>query len=201
MPTVWEIDVKKVATETVVRWCFENHQVNRMVVGISMCRGPGKKLGPCKFAQIRNARRFFGDFVLAKLSVSGIPGTIFYGCKHPVLVIDFNEEVARRVVALGPRLTDWDSHNALPLPRDLCFYRTGARFPNLVTVAHEGDAWLLSDQQVHLKGVRPTHLSPADIYVHRGPHFCRDVRTSRFPFMKRFELKVFPANRRIAGGP
>lgn len=43
-------------------------------------------------------------------------------------------------------LSDWKQSNDPPLPEDVCLYREGEAWPVLVSVTHDGDAWLYDDE-------------------------------------------------------
>lgn len=43
------------------------------------------------------------------------------------------------------RLSAWTQWHQPPLPEDLCLYRAGDPVPVLVSVTHDGDAWIFHD--------------------------------------------------------
>ena len=50
------------------------------------------------------------------------------------------------MIATQKYLSGWKQSNDPPLPEDVCLYREGEDWPVLVSVTHDGDAWLFDDK-------------------------------------------------------
>lgn len=61
--------------------------------------------------------------------------------------IAFDLSLMEPMARLGPRLSDWQMNSKPPLPEDLCLFNHRADWPVLVSVTHEGDAWILSEDR------------------------------------------------------
>ncbi len=185
----WEIDVRQVPLATVLNWCQRHHQVDRLLLGIRMT--PGRKKGAKQRvsspAQLENAYRYFASSVLTVYSVNGWPPNRFSGGHQPVLEIELNDKVIETCLKIGPNLGCWtDWNDEFPLPEDPCLFKAGAKYPNLVTVAHEKEAWLLTDKKVDLAGVTLNSSVKAKDLFFDGKCFCKNPRPCRSRFMQAF---------------
>jgi hypothetical protein len=185
--TCWEIDVSSVLLQRLLEWCLHYERIDHMLFGIRMCIDTkhGRKRVPCKASQIRVAFEHFGKAVDAVYSVRGWPGTEFYS-PSPLLKLTLSTEILNTIVRLGPYLNCWTSRSEPPLPEDICLYREGARFPAVVTVAHEDRSWLITNKNVDLPGTRRVKTPRPSDLIFEGPFFSKNVRLGRFPFMKKF---------------
>lgn len=189
----WAIDVRQVSFATVLKWCQQHHRVDRLLLGIQIQPGRknGQKHGIASPAQLQNASRYFAQHVLSVYSVKGWPPSLFFGTTQPVLEIELNTEVIDTCLDIGPNLADWTSWNdERPLPEDPCLFKAGAQYPNLVTVAHEEEAWLLSDRKVNLHGVKLDLTVRAKDLFFDGACFCKDARPCRSRLMQVFMRKM-----------
>ena len=186
----WEIDVRQVPFAAVLNWCRQHHQVDRLLLGIMM--KPRRKRTSLKHrvtspAQLKNAYRYFGENVLSVYSVKSWPARSFDEGVSPLLEIELNDEVIRTCLKIGPSLGDWTWWNDdCPLPEDPCLFKAGAKYPNLVSVAHEKEAWLLTDKKVDLPGVTLDAKVKAKDLFFDGRCFCKNTRPCRSRFMEVF---------------
>jgi hypothetical protein len=81
-----------------------------------------------------------------------------------VYVVDFDRSVLQKMVATEGRLGAWTQWNQPPLPKDICVYRAGDRTPVLVSVTHDGDAWIFHNGDVSSDVATPASIVlPADL--------------------------------------
>lgn len=131
----------------VLTWCVERRHVDRLLVATRLdCDATQPVL--LVPAVEESVARIFGRHVLHETLASKWAGTQIIGYSGKVYLIEFNTEVHERMVALENKWSAWmDLHNP-PLPEDLCLFRQGDSMPVLVSVTHDGDAWILDDGPV-----------------------------------------------------
>lgn len=85
--------------------------------------------------------KLFGEFLLERFWASAWPGTSLSNSASMIYVIAFDASVATRMSETEDRLASWNQWHRPPLPADLCLYRSGDKWPTLVSVTHEGEGW------------------------------------------------------------
>ena len=117
----------------------------------------------------------FGDSVIRAANATAWPGTEVIGHVGRVYVVAFGTTVQRRMIKIQKYLSGWKQSNDPPLPEDICLYRQGDASPLLVSVTHDGDAWLFDDAPgVNFVSVPEIELPP-DL-IPPPPDFVRKAR-------------------------
>jgi len=115
----------------------------------------------------------FGRNILDSFMVSGWPGTELIGHVSRAYLINFSEEIQYKMIRLENRLFQWIDNNKPPLPEDLCLFKQGGLYPNLISVTHEKDAWLVSEKKIQFQEAHKTKLKLSDLLVFDGKYFCK----------------------------
>jgi hypothetical protein len=106
----------------------------------------------------------FGERLLRATLATAWPGTQLIGHAGKVYVVGFDRSVLRKMVSTEGRLGAWTQWNQQPMPEDICLYRAGDRAPVLVSVTHDGDAWIFHDGDVSGEIATPASIRlPADL--------------------------------------
>jgi hypothetical protein len=122
----------------------------------------------------------FGAFVLSEALSSWWPGTITKGAGR-VFLLRFDDSVLEVASKVGPRFLAWERGCKPPLPEDICLFKIGASHPILISVTHEGDAWLLTNRTVDLAHVSKSDYELDDIKrsFYRAKFFYRRWRSQK----------------------
>jgi len=124
---------------------------------------------------VTSARRIFHKRILCERLVHRWPGNISTHHKALVQVIRFDQELADLMSGIGKSLFDWLGSKQPPLPEDLCLFRVNDRWPTLVSVTHERDAWILSRNQPSIERVQESSFSIDELLIpHGDPDFLGD---------------------------
>ncbi|HSG40192.1 MAG TPA: hypothetical protein VLE27_11185 [Thermoanaerobaculia bacterium] len=107
----------------------------------------------------------FADRVLERRLVRRWPGTEMSESLALVFVIDFDPGLIQPMAKLGPLLENWRHSNTPPLPEDLCLFRQGDEWPVLISVTHERDAWILSEDRPPFCTGEPFDFKPENLLV------------------------------------
>jgi hypothetical protein len=107
----------------------------------------------------------FGDRLMEKKLVRRWPGTELVGHEGVVFRIAFDPSLVEPMAELGAHLSAWQHSNRPPLPEDPCLYRQGDDWPVLVSVKHEGDAWILSEKKPPFCKGKPFEFKPENLLV------------------------------------
>lgn len=126
--------------------------------------------------------KLFGEVLLESFWASAWPGTALSNSASMIYVITFDASVATRMSDTEDRLPAWNQWHQPPLPADVCLYRSGDRWPTLVSVTHEGEgwfgAWLYDEAVAAAIGARLSKLPlPEDLVPARSDFVVRQ-RTS-----------------------
>ncbi len=125
----------------------------------------------------RWVERVFKPYIQESFLASAWPGTMVCDGYALVYVVEFNEAVKGLVMNGAPNLKDWDERNTPPLPEDICLLKTGDPFPTLMSVIHEGDAWLLTNENPRLRGVSFSktirRANRKREFIFEDKYFCR----------------------------
>ena len=82
-----------------------------------------------------------------------------------VYEVAFDPSIIETMARLGPRLEDWQMSSSPPLPEDPCLFSRSADWPVLVSVTHEGDAWILSEERPPFCTGEPFLFRPENLLV------------------------------------
>lgn len=172
----YRISARNAGIGSVLRWCQVTHQVDRMLVAVRQerWRGSWRPISP---KQHSTTLELFGEFVISETLCSWWPGTMTEGAGL-VFLIHFNDSVRKIASRVGPRLVAWERGQNPPLPEDICLFKLGASRPVLLSVTHEGDAWLLTNKRVGIAHVSKAEHELDDIMLSfcRAKLFCRRWR-------------------------
>lgn len=171
----WSLD-SSVRFSTVSHWCLSNHQVDRLLVSTRLDQDAPKRglLAPRVHGSIE---QIFAGRIVTTLFATAWPGTELVDHCGLVYVIRFDEDLSMRIAAFQDCISKWTQWHEPPLPEDLCLFREGDELPVLVSVTHEGDAWLVTDRGLTLEGVERAPLSLAQLLIPRGQFFVTPTRT------------------------
>lgn len=174
----YRINTDQANVGEILQWCEGAHQVDRMLLAIRLqCRnGRWRPLSPDQYTR---ALELFGRFVISEKLVSGWPGNKLRGHPGLVFLVRFDRSVRNIVAEAGPKFCDWVRKDRLVLPEDICLFRAGATHPTLISVTHEGDAWLLTDKRVQMPQIvmaTEAELREVSNFIFNGPWFCRKWR-------------------------
>lgn len=163
----WKLPMD-VELEPLLLWCVENRDVNRLLVTARFWRGArGKREGPnAKVVQAMES--LFRGRILRRVLARKWPGTEVIGSEAIVFVIGFDAALMKPMVEAAPRLAEWTRWNDPPLPEDLCLYRQGDEWPALMSITHEGDAWVFGTGDLSLTGATPSQLDAEYLGVPMG---------------------------------
>jgi hypothetical protein len=135
--------------DRVLEWCIHEKGVDRLLLSARLDQDKEEEvlLNP-SIDQV--VARVFGERVLERRLARSWPGTVLIGHFGVVYVIDFDLSLIVPMIELGPLLSDWRHwrEDKKPrLPEDPCLYKLGDDWPVLVSVTHEGDAWIVSENR------------------------------------------------------
>jgi len=172
----WSLD-SSIRFSTVSHWCLANYQVDRLLVSTRLDQDApqGGLLAPRVHSSIE---QMFVGRIVTTLFATAWPGTELVDHCGLVYVIRFDEDVGMRMAAIEEYISKWTQWHDPPLPEDLCLYRRGDEVPVLVSVTHEGCAWLLTERGMTLEGAERSPLSVAELLIPRGQFFVTPTTTS-----------------------
>ena len=117
-------------------------------------------------------RQLFGSYMVTSFRASAWPGTEVIGSPGLVSVIRFNKSVKEILLLTQPDLQKWLHYTQPSLPEDICLFKEAAVHPSFVSVTHEGQAWLISQQEPGLPGIKESAHRAKSLFFD-GPYFCR----------------------------
>lgn len=166
----WHFKIRDVSLEQALSWALDAAKADKLLftMHLSQGKGNGRWIPPGVEA---NVREIFGSFV-ESFWASGWPGTRLIDHEGRVWVADFDEKVLSAVLRRQPDFSKSLNREPFALPEDLCAFREGEKYPALVSVTHEGDGWLFSDQKPNLTGMRKEDR--LDRFLFSGRYFCRE---------------------------
>lgn len=135
----------------VLTWSLQMHSVDRLLVTARLSK---------PFVQ-EVVDSIFGSRILQKKLAGRWPGTRLIGHQGVAYVIAFDDSLIQPMAAAGRLLFDWVHRHDPPLPEDLCLFRQGADWPVLVSVTHELDGWVFSDEAPAFCKKKPFDFDPA----------------------------------------
>lgn len=153
------------AMKPVLHWC-SRRGANRMLLAARFDDEVGRSRTDRRLRS--SISRIFGERILETWQTSAWPGTRLMDSTAIVIIVAFDSTLVEPMCRLEPCLSEWNHSHPLRLPEDPCVFRKGDRWPLLVSVTHEMDAWVLSDEKV--RGVRdePCPWPPNEIGIPRG---------------------------------
>lgn len=134
----WDVE-PDVSLAELAALCLAYREVDRLMVAArSAVSAPDTLDEP----RVESAvAELFGEVLLESFWASAWPGTRLSNSASMIYVIAFDASVATRMSETEDRLPSWNQWHRPPLPADLCLYRSGDRWPTLVSVTHEGEGW------------------------------------------------------------
>jgi hypothetical protein len=164
----WDV-LKDVSVDEISRWCLRARGVDRLIVAV---RPYIDRDGRVEYdARIdESVLRVFGGSIIRSTYAMAWPGTELIENMGKVYVIRFDSNVAQRISNEMNHLSGWVQRGNPPLPEDLCLYREGDAWPVLVSVTHDGDAWLYDDDPDAAFLRTPTISLPNDL-IPPAPRF------------------------------
>lgn len=158
----WDVD-PAATLEDITRWCVDKRDVDRMfVVARPDNDAPGSLLEPRVEGSVE---RLFKGKIIESLWATAWAGTqLFRRRSAKVWIISFDEDVRARLIAVENSIRGWRHISDPPLPEDICLYRAGDTLPTLVTVTHDGEAWLFDESAADAHFAERAELPlPADL--------------------------------------
>ncbi|MGI0016000.1 MAG: hypothetical protein ACREBU_21475, partial [Nitrososphaera sp.] len=148
----WE-NTGSVLLDGILDWCLREHQVDTL---LATARSSVDQRGIRSFERAVDsaAKSIFGDRLIKRFDAYGWPGTKLIRHTGWVYVVRFDEAMKQRIVDTENELFEWTHYKPRPLPEDICLFRSGSRYPALVSVTHERDAWIISDRKLSPPGFK-----------------------------------------------
>ena len=162
---VWELPVRTPLSK-VFEWCREERAVDRLLCSAVTRTDNRTKVLALGEPSIENlVVSLFGGRLLERKLVSRWPGTKLSSSKYTVFLASFDPSLIKPMAKLGRRIEDWRHIHEPPLPEDLCLFRQGEEWPVLVSVTHERDAWILSEERPPFCLKTPSDLAPEELLI------------------------------------
>lgn len=149
---------------TLFRWCVEERGVDRLLLSARLEKG-SKEPVLLQPEVERIVSSVLGDRILVRKLVSKWPGTELIGHVGMVYEVEFDDSVIEGMARVGARLEAWQMANDPPLPEDPCLFRQTAEWPVLVSVTHEGDAWILTEERPPFCTGAPFAFTPENLLI------------------------------------
>lgn len=143
--TVWKLNLGLAKTLDVVNALIGSRGCDRLLLALRLERSTGSKWRPISAAAEATLELRLRPFQVRCFLASSWPGTQLIGHPGRVYVFQLTERVASIVGDLGESLSSWRHDSQPSLPEDICIFRSGENYPNLVTVTHEQDGWLIGN--------------------------------------------------------
>ncbi len=159
----WELNAET-SMETILQWSVKDKDVDRLLLSARLDK-ERKKPVLLRPTLDRTIEQLFGERVLERRLVRRWPGTELYGHNGLVFLIAFDAALIKPMVEIGERLSNWRHNNNPPLPEDPCLFRQGDDWPVLISVTHERDAWILSDERPPFCIAEPFEFKPENLLV------------------------------------
>lgn len=170
----WELDARTADLDEITSWCLREEGVDRMLVALRLERH-GNKWRYLSPAAGERVRLLFGRHVITGFQASEWPGTQLSGHPGFVYVIRFDEEVRDILLNTEPSLSGWLHNSPTPLPEDICLFKDSDAHPTLLSVTHESRAWLISDRDPPVRGIRPSRFRLDELFP-PTKYFCRKYK-------------------------
>lgn len=170
----WELDARAASLGEITSWCLRERGVDRMLVALRLERR-GNKWRYASPAAGERVTLLFGPHIITGFQASEWLGTQLSGHPGYVYVIRFDEDVRDGVVNTEPSLDKWLHNRPDPLPEDICLFNEADPNPALVSVTHEGRAWLISDHTPAIAGIHPSKFRLDELFPSTR-YFCRKYK-------------------------
>lgn len=164
----WELPVRTPLAK-IFEWCWEEKGIDRLLLA---ARLDSYKKEPVLSKPLINdtVSSLFGESLLERKLVRRWPGTELSYTKAVVYRIAFTPSFILPMARLGNKLQDWQASHEPPLPEDPCLYREGDEWPVFVSVTHERDAWILSEERPPFCLKEPFEFRPESLLVPPATH-------------------------------
>jgi hypothetical protein len=150
--------------EHVLSWCLRERAVDRLLLAMRLQKDErGREVPEPEVEDLIDS--LFGDKILMRKKARRWPGTELVGHEGVVFLVSFDSSLIEPMVQAGELLHDWRHGNRPRLPEDPCLFRAGDEWPVLVTVTHERDAWILSEDRPSLCFGEPFDFNPKELLV------------------------------------
>jgi len=160
----WDLPAQVPIVE-VFEWCYKERQVDRLLLSARSELDKRKGLVLRRPSIEGLIAALFDERVLERKWVRKWPGSELVNAKAVVYLISFDASLIKHMAEVGERLEDWRHARQPPLPEDPCLFRDGDEWPVLVSVTHERDAWILSEERPSFCLKEPFEFDPDSLLV------------------------------------
>ena len=159
----WDVSVDT-SMQQILEWSLREKGVDRLLLSAYLDPHENKPvlLRPTLEETIK---ALFGSRLLERKLVRRWPGTELYEHYGLVFLIAFDSGLVKPMAEAGKCLVNWRHNNNPPLPEDPCLFREGDDWPVLVSVTHERDAWVLSEDRPPFCTGEPFGFKPENLLV------------------------------------
>ena len=171
-PKVWGLETSRDNLLEVVDWCIQERGSNRVLMVVRQEKRKGL-WQPIEVGIEERIGEVFGSDMLVSFLASEWPGTQLVGHPARVFIIKVSKRMREQLLGFECRLGSWTHNNSPPQPEDLCLFQEGSAFPALLSCTHEGDAWVLSDTIITLRGAIRSRFKLQDLCIAQGKYFCK----------------------------
>jgi hypothetical protein len=172
----WDVS-RETTLDEISRWCLHERKVDRLIVATRPYIDRDDRLEYDTRIE-ESVLRIFGRSIIRSTYATAWPGTELIEHAGKVHVMKFDSDVAQQISNEMNYLSGWVQRSDPPLPEDLCLYREGDAWPVLVSVTHDGDAWLFDDDPDAAFLRTPTIPLPVDL-IPPAPSFIVESRRTR----------------------
>jgi hypothetical protein len=167
----WRINLDRAELRVLLDWAVRRHKADRVLMVIRAEKhGKGwRPLDPLAFEWITKQ---LTPFSVKSFLAKGWPGTLLSDSLAFVHVFKFDKRVRDILLQTEARLQNWLHNRDVPLPEDICLFRADATLPVLMSVTHEGSAWLIDDHRPRLAGLSADFAPRKESYIFSGEYFC-----------------------------
>lgn len=159
----WRLN-KEVVLLSLLEWCLRKCSVDRLLV-VNRCDSELPRRTPLYPESVRQTERIFSGNIIDNLFATAWPGSELIGHSALVYRIGFHSGVVNSMAEVSHSLWTWNHNHEPSLPEDLCLYRSGSRWPTLVTVTHEQDGWIIWENVDDLPWATRDVVSPKDLLI------------------------------------
>jgi hypothetical protein len=159
----WVLNVDT-PVEEILNWCIAEKGVDRLLLS-ALLDHYAKKPVLAKPIVEKTITSLFGDRILERSFATRWPGTELYESQSLIFVVSFDVSLIQPMADAGPLLSNWRLSNKPPLPEDPCLFRQDDEWPVLISVTHERDAWILSEERPPFCKGEPFEFKPENLLV------------------------------------
>ncbi len=160
---------RSVSFADISSWCLIKRETNRLIVAVRPYIDLDDRVS-FDPRIVDSVESLFGGNIIRETSAIAWPGTRLIEHVGKVYEVAFDTVIQRRMIETHEYLSGWKQSNEPPLPEDICLYSEGDEWPTLVSVTHDGNAWLLKEKSKPHFTLLPTTFFPLDL-VPPPPNF------------------------------